>query len=253
MINRLTKILLKISPVLALSLFISSRITAQTFGFGCLGLSGFYAGYSQYSYTADGLNQSLVVLNPGVDFTKENLDFKLGTGYRIGANIFRARFRSLFISAKGYYQFLKETKDFVSTSTEGVSKNTYQLSLNHWGVAMDFGFPVFGILDLKLVEGGVNFYNGEFTATNLAPDNTQTETKFEPADLKVGYYVGSGLVLHLIPDYISIEGTAFYTFMHLDDMKDGNGILLPDASVNSKFITRGGFSATVQLNVGFPL
>lgn len=250
--NFLEKIIKTISLAVLIGIILPGVTSAQM-GFGCLGLSGFYAGYSQYSYKADGLNETMLQLNPGTDLTKNDLEFKQGTGYRIGANFFRAKFSSVFFTAKGYYQFLKETKDVVTTTVDGLTKNSYELSMNHWGIGLDMGFAVLGVIDLKLIEGGVNFYNDEFTSLSFAADNTQIENKFTPADVQIGYYVGSGLILHLIPDYISIEGTAFYTFTHVDNMKDGSGITIPGLSINNKLITKGGFSATVQLNVGFPL
>jgi hypothetical protein len=62
--------------------------------------------------------------------------------------------------------------------------------------------------------------------------------------------VGSGLVLHIIPDYISIEGTAGYNFMKLENLQrtDANG----NIHLINNAIPAGGFSATIQLNVGFP-
>jgi hypothetical protein len=187
-----------------------------------------------------------------MDPSKDNIEFKEGTGYRIGANFFRARFNRVFFTAKGYYQFLKETREIIATENSGMFKKSYELSMNHWGIGVDLGVPVFGILDLKIVEGGVNFYNSEFSSISFKDDNTQAEIKYQPDDLKIGYYVGSGLILHLIPDYISIEGTAFFTFLDIADMKNSDGVILP-ATVDKKFINKGGFSATLQLNIGFPL
>lgn len=224
---------------------------SQTFGFGCLGLSGFYAGFSQQQYSVDGLN----------DFVKNNylgslpttgLEFKKGSGYRIGANFFRAKFDALFISAKGYYQFMKESLEQTETGQNSVLKNKYQLAMNHWGLAVDIGVPLFWIVDWKVVEGGITFHNTEFTHEALQDNNQVYEYKFEPEKNRVDYYIGSGLIIHLVPDYISVEGTASYSFMNVDELINKTDSTVGSGKISNP-ISKGGFAATVQLNIGFPL
>ena len=60
--------------------------TAQTFGFGCLGLSGFYAGYSQQEYNASGVNSFVLTQTVLID-PANKIEFKKLTGYRIFAII----------------------------------------------------------------------------------------------------------------------------------------------------------------------
>lgn len=233
--------------------FINSH--AQTFGFGCLGLSGFYAGITHQYYETVGINE---YINSESIKNNINLDmeFKRGTGYRVGANIFRAKFSKAFITAKGYYQFLKETHNTqVNNDALGTKNYRYELSLNHWGVGLDLGFPIFSILDFKLLEGHVTFFNPEFSKEVLdANNNVLEEDKFTTDKVKIGYFVGSGMILHLIPDYVSIEASAGYSFFIIDKFNDGNNnVLIPVPSSKNNAINKSKFSATVQLNVGFPL
>lgn len=224
---------------------------SQTFGFGCLGLSGFYAGFSEQQYKVDGINQ-YIKLNYYGPVPKSNIEFKKGTGYRIGANIFRAKFNNFFISAKGYYQFIKENHEQSANDQNSVIKNKYQLSLNHWGLALDVGVPLFSLVDFKVVEGGVIFNNIEFLHTTFRDENQLSEIKYEPQTNKVNYYIATGLIIHIIPDYISLEGTASYSFLKVDQM-DLKSELLTGPTKISNSVSKGGLMTTVQLNIGFPL
>ena len=232
-----------------LLLSVSTTLNAQTFGFGCLGLGAFYAGISQERYDASGVNNYLNVKlfsNQSAGAVK----FEKGTGYRVGANFIRAKFDKVFISAKGFYQFLKEEHSNSELSGGSNLSSTHTLSLNHWGVGIDFGLNLFWILDWKVIEGDVNFYSGDFTSDYLKDNVFQNEEKYSFDKTKVGYFLGSGLILHIVPDYISLEGTAGYNFVKFENLKRtdslGNELFINNA------LPSGGFSATIQLNVGFP-
>lgn len=228
------------------------KTDAQTFGFGCLGLSGFYAGVTQQYYDTPGLTE---YLNNSLFFpnSTSSIEFKKGTGYRVGANFFRAKFDFLFLTAKGYYQFLKETHERENSLADN-SKDKFELSMNHWGVGLDFGVPLFSILDWKVVEGTVTFYNSDFVEENIDENGEQvSEKKYSLDKTKLGYYLGSGLILHLVPDYISVEASAGFNFIDIKNFTSKDGLSIPSLTSTSKAVNKGGFSATVQLNVGFPL
>jgi hypothetical protein len=223
----------------------------EAFGFGCLGLSGFYGGYSQQEYKADGIN-AFVGKNYSGTLTN-NIKFEKGTGFRIGANIFRTKISDdAFLTLKGFFQFLKEEHEISENISSGALKNKYQLSMNHWGVSVDFGFPLFSILDWKVLEGGVSFYNSDFNYQTILDDTQLTELKVSPDKTQIGYYIGSGLILHIVRDYISVEGTAAYSFLKIDNMGDEIGINSSGESSQNKALGKGGFVGTIQLNVGFP-
>ena len=250
----MNKMFQKILYSIAFVIIWTAISNAQSFGFGCLGLSGFYGGYTQQVYKADGINE--LINQNYLSSSDEKIKLEKGTGFRIGANIFRADFNDVFITVKGFFQFLKE-EHTINSQPLGVIQGTFQkkiqLSMNHWGVALDFGFPLFSIFDLKLVEGGVTFYNSEFVYNTLLNDVQQTEVKLEPEKTQISYYIGSGLIINLIPEYISIEGTAAYTLLGIDSLKNNNVIVIPSLVSAKRPIEKGGFAATVQLNVGFPL
>jgi hypothetical protein len=185
---------------------------------------------------------------------KDDVKFGKGKGFRVGANLFRARFDNFFLSAKGFYQFLKEQKEINNPNYVNSTQSEYTLVLNHWGVAVDIGIPLFSLVDFKIVEGGVTFYNISFTDKTIVSGKVTNEKKYESDKTNISYYVGSGLIIHIIPDYISIEGTAFYNFLNIDKINYQNKTaVLPNGLVKENLISKGGFSAALQLNVGFPL
>ena len=233
-----------------------TALNAQSFGFGCLGLSGFYAGFSKQNYDNPGLNdyisQRINFLDPSKTIIKDKIEFTQGTGYRIGANFFRAKWDKFFFSAKGYYQFLKESNEISAQLQNVDTREKYQLTMNHWGVGIDLGIPLFWILDWKIAEANVTFYNTEFSQETLLNNVSQGEIKFKPDKNNIGYFIGTGLILHLVPDYISVEGTAGFNIFQIDKLSNDSGITIPSVS-SKKVIDKGNLSITLQLNVGFPL
>ena len=73
--------------------------------------------------------------------------------------------------------------------------------------------------------------------------------------------MGKRTINWIIKDYISVEELASYTYLSIDDLKNDDGTLFlggNPAAMNislehHKFIDSGGFTAVIQLNVGFPL
>jgi len=225
---------------------------AQTCGFGCLGLSGAYAGYTYEQYSAKGVNGIVKSFKERNGLTG-NIEFKEARGYRFGANIFRAQFNHFFLSAKAFYQFLKEEKSKFSSPANIATEEKYTLTLNHWGIGLDLGIPVFNFLDLKLVEGGVTFFNSGFKAQVKQDGKEISTSEYENSKTDIGYYVGSGIIIHIIKDYISLEGTAFYHKLNITQMNpvENSSFQLPRPGAN--FIDKGGLGGTIQLNIGFPL
>lgn len=238
---------------IVLFLFGYSYANAQTFGFGCLGLSGFYGGYGINTYEATGLNSSLSAVYNSSSFNGDPVKFEQSTGFRFGANILRANFDYVFLTAKGFFQFAKESHSRNYTTGEDPTVFDFELTSNHWGVGIDFGFPVFSFLDLKLVEGGITIYNVEYKEKVTVNETEITETTYSTDDTEVGYYLGTGLILNLIEGYVSIEGTAMYHFYEIGEMTNNSNTAYPISSVDQPFIEKGGFAAALQLNIGFPL
>jgi len=225
-----------------------SSVIGQTCGFGCLGLSGFYGGYSAQFYDMSTLNE---ILNERLELENSEINFEKGHGARIGANIFRAKFDKYFLTAKGYYQFLKEESSVTETVNSNSTSFNSKLELNHWGVGVDFGIPVFTIFDWKIVDGGITFYTTKLENTFSINDES-IKKSYEQDKISVGYYVGTGLVVHLIRDYISLEGTAVYNKVELGKLVDSDGNYFAPDSDNS-IMDKAGVTATIQLNIGVPL
>ncbi len=230
----------------------SGSISAQTCGFGCLGLSGFYGGYSGQYYDMGTLNQLLNERLSEIGFVNGKMNFDSGYGVRIGANIFRAKFDDYFLTAKGYYQFLKEEQEVSENSNRNIILFNSKLELDHWGVGLDFGIPVLKVLDWKIVEGGLTFYRSKLENTLRVNDVTLSDN-YEEEKISVGYYLGTGLIIHLVKDYISIEGTAVYNNVDISNMINNQGDYLLDPQSGKSIMDKAGVTATVQLNIGVPL
>lgn len=238
--------------ILLLSLVVMSTIQAQSFGFGCLGLSGVYAGYSIQKYEPLGLNAYIKFISDPDD--PNNDVFGEASGYRFGANIFRAQFDRYFFSIKGFYQFLEEKHSVDILRVDLPASDEYKLRLDYWGIGVDFGVPLFHFLDWKIIDGGVTFSNYKFTSRlNFNSDNL-TEIEYDQPKTFVGYYVATGIVIHLVKDYLSLEGTAFYNQLRADHLESGDGLnQMPPKIFSENFVDAGGFNGLVQLNIGVPL
>ncbi|NOG99903.1 MAG: hypothetical protein HND52_18240 [Ignavibacteriae bacterium] len=229
----------------------SSNLFAQSCGFGCLGLSGFYVGYTMHNYEADGLNKYLAE-NLSSNAVNDIPTFSKGRGFRVGANFFRAHFDDFFFSAKGYYQFVDEHYDIKVEQISEIDKYNYKLQSDYFGIGVDFGIPLFKFVDWKIIEGGVNIYRTEVNIESFYLENKVSESEFEQKEAEVGYYVASGVIVHILKDYISIEGTASYNFFNGGDVEDKSSKLRITDN-NTNLIEKSGFAAAVQLNLGFPL
>lgn len=249
------KALIYILPVL-----LGGNLNAQTFGFGCLGLFGGYGGYVYQSYKADGLNQFIKSFNEtrAATLNQQLKEYQDAVGFRIGINFFRASWEGGFmLTAKGYYQALSRTEE----TSENLPDNTtntykYKLDLRNWAVGIDLGYAFTSFLSWKIIDGAVHFNNVSVTNTTNLPGGTEVSRyKSEPGVLS--YSIGTGIIISLVKDYISLEGLAGYTDLKIEKLNTDDGkSLLEEISTNgenSNIINSGGFTAVVQLNVGFPL
>ena len=240
--------------IIVLILSLPQTGISQTCGFGCLGLSGIYAGYSFENYTADGLNQQLNDGLLGMEINDQKYKFHSGQGFRFGMNIVRANFESYFFSVKGYYQFLKEEQVVTAVilpQEEFDFKSKFEM--NHWALGFDFGIPVVSFMDWKIIDASIKFFNTQLINQVITNSKVIEETNFSIPKITVGYAVGSGIIIHIIKDYLSIEGTGMYNFTNIEYLtNDKDSERYPENNSNVKLITNGGFSAIVQLNVGVP-
>lgn len=239
---------------------IQSLTIAQSFGFGCLGLVGGFGGYSYLQYQPDGLNRYVDNFNndPVISQYNENemSHFGKAAGYRVGVNFFRAKFTGFFVSAKGYYEQLHEEHSAKVYQTAIGVDYEYDLKLKNIGIGLDLGIPVTKFLSWKIVDGSILLNSTRFTETINSTQGTLV-TKYESDKTDIGYSIGTGIIIDIIKNYISIEGVASYTQFSVDKMKleNGSDYLNYNTQTGSadKFIARGGFNAVVQLNLSFPL
>jgi hypothetical protein len=236
----------------------NTNINSQTFGFGCLGFVGGYGGVVYQSYKADGLNQFVKYFNEMYSATLDDplQEFYGAVGYRVGVNFFRATWESGFIlTAKGYYQSLSRTREASETSVFGNTNYTFELDLKNWAVGIDFGYAITSFLSWKIVDGSINFNNVSLTKTINSSEGTDV-SKYESESNALGYSVGTGIIIFIIKDYISLEGLAGYTGLTIESLnhEEGEQFLKDFRTGNeTNLIVSGGFTAVVQLNVGFPL
>lgn len=239
-----------------LLILITVQIKAQTCGFGCFGLGGFYAGYGFENYKASGLNDYIKSLDTKTSLSENSPEFKTSKGFRLGVNLFRTKYRRFLFTAKGYYQFLKEEKN-VTEHVENSDRNlSYSLNLNYWGVGFDLGHVLFEFVDFKILDVSLNFHTADLSRQEKVDGSTTNEEKFNENKVALGYSIGTGLVFKIVGDYISLEATSGYNHFSIGQMKaeDGSLLVLPVTKQPvDKFVSNGGFFGVVQLNVGIPL
>ncbi|GJQ61782.1 MAG: hypothetical protein SCALA702_08350 [Melioribacteraceae bacterium] len=231
---------------------LSSVYNAQSCGFGCLGFSGGYGGYTIQRYDLKGFNDYLKEDLTALGFEVGDDVFSEARGFRVGINLFKARFEGVYFGAKFFYQFLEEEKSYVSNLLTN-ERRVFNLGFDYYGLGGELGFPIISFLDLKLVEGGVTLHNVNLKDELYIGETVFSEVKYESTGTQIGYYVGSGLIIHLIKNYISIEGTASYNFVDLEEVRSDNNEVIPQPNGVVSFGQKGGVTGTVQLNVSFPL
>lgn len=228
---------------------------AQSIGFGCFGFVSGYGGYSYQSFEPGILRYYGNELLTPVDLVNNQYfdEFNKVQGFRVGLNFFRAKFSSFFLTAKGYYQILSNKKNIVVSDI--YSSVDYDLSFKSWGLGIDVGIPLTKIFNWKIVDGELIFNSVKFKQTiNDIGFTAVTTYKNDSPDL--GYSIGTGFIVYLIEGYLSLEGTAGYTFMKIEKVMAEDGFVFLNGFYSSdeqNFIKSGGFSAVIQLNVGFPL
>ncbi|HSD63433.1 MAG TPA: hypothetical protein VLB50_06525 [Ignavibacteriaceae bacterium] len=240
-------------------IFWQSNVPAQTFGFGCLGFVGGYGGYSYQQFQPGSLNDYVENFNTLYNDSLSSPLQKFGKadGYRLGLNFFRAKIKWFIITAKGFYQNLSEEHNVNAYLTGGESNTTLELEIKNWALGIDLGTQITGALSWKVVDAAVLFNNASFTTTQNMPNAVTIVNQYKSESTSIGYTIGTGFILEVIDEYVSLEGVAAYTQFSIDKMKTDEGKyfvgIQPSSANDKKFIEKGGFNAVVQLNVGLPL
>jgi hypothetical protein len=234
-------------------LLFSYQILPQSFGFGCLGFVGGFGGYVYQSYDAAGLNKYITGFNMETYETMGVLNsFDNSTGFRVGLNLFRATFNNnIVLTAKGYYQALYKTNTS-RIENENNYNYTLDLDIRNWSLGFDVGWEFTEIISWKILDGSLNFNNVTLTQTSDLPGESDVN-KYKSDSGVLGYSLGTGIIVAVLKDYVSIEGIVGYSQIVIENVFNDSGTPFLNSNYNEKFIDSGGFSAVIQLNVGFPL
>lgn len=238
--------------------FIPIQITAQNIGFGCFGFTGGYAGYSFQKYQPSGLNENIKVFNAEHkdSLTQSLKSFGSANGFRVGINFFRKKYKSFFFTGKGFYQLLIEKDDVTEKFFNGDATTSYEVKFTNWGLGIDLGTPILSFLNWKIIDASLLYNQIKFSNKQNLPGTSPT-TKNYRSDFQFGYSVGTGIIIEIYGEYITLEGSALFSRITINEVKTDDGIKLTvnenSSQVMNNFITDGGFNALVQLNVGIPL
>lgn len=226
-------------------------------GFGCLGFVGGFAGYEFQQIEAPGLNRYVSHLNQRlIDTTGGTFaPFDMIKGFRFGINFLRQDIAGVRFTLKGFYHTLSQKSEYEHTQRDEVYKNTLQLDRNNFGLGIDLGMTLFSLVSWKIVDAAVVFTNTSLKKT-LNGVNYSINEKYKAVENKIGYSIGSGIIIHIIGDYVTLEGMAAYSKYSVAELKNAAGSSFTDGEgsgeVVTDFITAGGFNAALQMNIGFP-
>ncbi len=250
----MNKIKIYLSVILFLSVFIPNRIAnAQTCGFGCLGLSGVYGGYSYQKINSEGLISYISDhLMYGEMALPSITEFKDAKGFRVGANLIRFNYKGLIVTVKGFYQFLESKQSYLFPNSEPGNNLNSTLKLDYYGVGADVGYSLSSFISIKFIDAQVTFHSAKLSIKSNY-NEVQSESEFKSAKSFAGYFIGSGLIFNLIKDYISVEVTAGYTNFKIDNLEDDAGNKISYVSNSNRFIKSGGLTLIGQINIGIPL
>ncbi len=249
---------LSLKSAIIIFVLLQTRTYPQTFGFGCFGFTGGYVGYSYQKYQPNGLNDYIKIFNLNrKDSLTENLSsFGTAKGFRVGLNIFRKKFNGVIVTGKGFYQFLDEKHQAVETLLSGDVTTSYEVKLINWGLGFDLGTPIVSFLNWKIIDAALLYSQTRFSSTENFPGALTVVKNFK-SDSKFGYSIGTGVIIEILGEYITLEGLAAYSKITIDEVKmdDGTRLVKNENSTGAmkNFITDGGFSAVIQLNIGLPL
>ena len=248
-----------VTSVLFFCSVVATTVKAQSFGFGCLGFVGGYGGFSYQEYKPTGLNDYINVFN-GIrsdSLVSPMENFGKAQGYRVGLNFFRAKVESFVLTTKGYYQSVSEEHEALEKHASGTRSTTMKLEMRNWGIGVDLGISITNWISWKVVDGALNFNNITLTNTENLTGAETIVKKYKTKSTNLGYSIGTGFILEVIDEYLSIEGVAAYTRLSIDNLQMDDGTLLTQNETTTEpmtnFINAGGFNAVIQLNVGFPL
>ncbi len=231
---------------------------AQSFGFGCIGFTGAFGGYSYQKYNPSELNDYINSFNQiRTDSLVEPMNsFGHARGFKVGINFFRKKYKHFFFTTKGFYQLLVERKNALEKLSTGNVSTNFETKLTTWGLGFDVGTPIISFLNWKIIEAAIVYNQAKFSNTQNFP-GAVTIVKNYKSDFSFGYTIGSGVIVELFGEYITLEGSALYSKISIGEIQNENSVKLTkhenSDEVIKNFISDGGLNAVIQLNIGIPL
>src|ERR1017187_10731002 len=184
-------------------------------------------------------------------------NFGKSSGYRVGINFFRADLKGFILTAKGFYQELGEENDASVVSPYGTYNTSFDFNLRSWGFGFDLGTSITYSLSWKVIDASLLFNSAQFTNTTNPPGGQTFVYTYKTDKQVLGYTVGTGFILAIIGNYVSLEGFAGYTYINIGRVRQDDGTYLTvnetTGTEMKNFLEAGGFNAVIQLNIGFPL
>lgn len=220
---------------------------------------GVSAGYEFQRYEATGLNKWLksYKLFYQDSLNKNPEEFGNLSGVRIGINFFRKNFGGFVTTIKGFYSDLNEKREGIVRNFNGNTSTKFDVKITQAGIGLDLGTTITGILSWKVIDAALIYNSLKLTTTVSETNNISVKNTYENDGNSIGYLIGSGFILNIVGQYISLEGMAGYSSFKIDKIKSVNGEYFKTFQSNvyavENFITNGGISAIIQINFSFPL
>ena len=219
--------------------------------------SGIYFGYGIRSFKAEGLNNLIDVYNANHKTLVQKMDqFGTTKGFKIGANLFQFNDGKLLFATKLGYSWMNEKNEANLGSGASFQKREYDLTLYQYSGGIAFSYYMGKRLDIKIVEASITLNNASFTNRHFTGTTQDKEETLKNPVIQIGFNVETGLIIYIVPPYISIEGTFGYSSLSIDEMDFENGNSLTKNENSSdpmdNFISGGGIFAFVTLNLSIP-
>ncbi|MDP2301588.1 MAG: hypothetical protein Q8N03_04065 [Ignavibacteria bacterium] len=246
---------------IALFLIVTTKNSySQEFGFGCLGFVGGFVGFESSAFKPNDFNNYVSDFNETrKDTLSQQLDsFGDAKGFRFGINFFRHNYNGLLITLKSSFSSLNQKNNAAFLSNNLTFTHSYDLQLQNFAIGVDFGTSISSLLDWKVIDAALILNRTKLTRTRNSPNQSSQIDNYSAEKIAIGYTLGSGFILKIVSDYISLEGSIGFTFFEVGRMKnsENNSYLTYRESSDvpmEKFIKAGGLSGIIQLNLSFPL
>jgi len=231
----------------------------------CLGMGsvsrfmfgGLNAGYGFQQFSAEGLNHYISVYNLNrPNLTQKMDEFGNAKGFWFGLSPFKIAIINWAVGLKFSYSILNETNEAVGTVSGETATREYELKLKTFQVILAFEYYLSENFAFKVADIGITFTSADFYNRLNQTGEQEVEQKLTSVDNTLGVNIAAGLIISIVPEFISIEGTVGYSYFYINEMEFDNGVLLQEDENSTdemfNFINSGGIFAFISLNIGIP-